>query len=292
MITLFFRRIWLAIYQRRWLLSRRAVQLVVVLAFVVKLIEDEPVAIGNLSSSIWFGWLTLTDPFVMLQSMLANANMLSIGFASSALIGALIVGGFYAFFGGRIYCSWVCPINLLTDAAFWLRQRLKIKQNITFSRELRVAILVLSLLLSALWGTLAWEAVNPITLFQRELMWTSGAGVIFLAALFLFDLFVTRRGWCGHLCPVGGFYAFIGRFGRVRVTADQSKSCSGCSACIRACPEPHVLAPLIAQEALSVTHGDCTRCGACLDQCDDGALAMKLSLSRETKFRGIPIIKK
>jgi hypothetical protein len=33
-----------------------------------------------------------------------------------------------------------------------------------------------------------------------------------LLAVFLFDLFVMRHGWCGHLCPVGAFYSLIGRF--------------------------------------------------------------------------------
>jgi ferredoxin-type protein NapH len=132
--------------------------------------------------------------------------------------------------------------------------------------------------------------INPITLFQRELMWTSAAGVTLLLGLFLFDLLISRRGWCGHLCPVGAFYAWLGRYGRLRVTATQPGACTGCSSCIRACPEPHVLAPVVALEAQSVTSGDCTRCGACLDNCPTGALGMKLQLGKGSTLRGIPIV--
>lgn len=261
------------LHQQRWLLLRRTLQGFILLAFV----DDFPLvgqlAEGNLSSSVWFGTLALTDPFVLMQSMLAGVTP-----ATAALLGAAVVAGFYAFFGGRIYCSWVCPVNLLTDAAFWLRQRLHIKDHLTLSRKLRNAILLTALVLSLLCATLAWELINPITLLQRELMWTSAAGVSLLLALFLFDLLISRRGWCGHLCPVGAFYGWLGRYGRVRVVA--KTSCSGCASCIRVCPEPHVLAPVIAQKASVVTSMDCTRCGSCVDDCAIGALELKLEIGK------------
>ena len=281
-----FRWIFYYIKSHRWLLMRRTLQIIIVLAFVVDIPEVGRIAHGNLSSSLWFWNVPLTDPFVLLQSWLAGAPL-----AQTALIGAAIVAGFYAFFGGRIYCSWVCPINMLTDAAYWLRQKFKIKGNLTMSQDLRSVLLVVALFLSVVTGTLAWEIINPITLLQREIMWTSGVGLTFLAALFLFDFLVTRRGWCGHLCPVGAFYRWIGYYGRLRITALKTDACSGCSDCIKVCPEPHVLAPLVAQKAVAVTDSDCTRCGACLDKCDSGALSMKLDLRGGSSFRGIPIVK-
>lgn len=270
----------------RWLLMRRSLQIFIVLAFVVDIPEVGRIAHGNLSSSLWFWSIPLTDPFIMLQSLLAGAPL-----AKTALIGTAIVAAFYAILGGRIYCGWVCPINMLTDAAYWLRQKFRIKGNFTMSRELRTVLLVLALVLSVITGTLAWEIINPITMLQREIMWISTAGLTFLAALFLFDFLVTRRGWCGHLCPVGAFYKYLGHYGRLRITSKTSNACSGCSDCIKVCPEPHVLAPLVANKAVSVTDSDCTRCGACLDKCDRGVLSMKLDLRGGNSFRGVPIVK-
>ena len=275
-----------ALYRRRWVLSRRFVQIFIVLAFLVDWPEIGRIAHGNLSSSLWLGVLPLTDPFIALQSMLSGTML-----AKTALIGAALIATFYFVFGGRIYCSWVCPINMVTDLAHWLRQKLNVKGNMTMPKEVRMGVLGMSLVLTVLSGTLAWENFNPITLFQRELMWSSLAGSLVLLSLFLFDLLITRRGWGGHLCPVGAFYAVLGRYGRLQVTAKESGSCAGCGACIKVCPEPHVLAPVVSLKAGAVTHGDCTRCGACLDQCSSGAISMKLDL-RSKPFRSIPIVSK
>lgn len=278
-----------ATYRKRWLLTRRTVQLFILLAFSYSLPFVGDIATGNLSSSEWFGTIPLTDPFILLQSFLAGSSL-----AYPALIGALILAVFYALFGGRIYCSWVCPINMLTDAAYWFRQRFNIKSNLSISKELRKAVLLLALLLSFSAGSLAWEIVNPITLLQRELMWASMAGSMFLLALFFFDLLVSRRGWCGHLCPVGAFYGFLGHFGRLRVTVNRAESCAGssCSACMKVCPEPHVLVPVVSQTGNTVVSGDCTRCGACLDKCTSGVLSMKIDLSHKNSFKNIPIVTK
>ncbi len=264
------------LYRHRWLLTRRTVQIAILLAFILDIPGYGKIAEGNLSSSLWFDELKLTDPFILLQSFFAGSSI-----AMPALIGALIIGGFYAFFAGRLYCSWVCPINLLTDLAYWLRKKLNIKGNMSLSRSLRLWVLALALALSFLGGTLAWEMINPITRFQRELIWFSLSGAMLLGALFLFDLFVSRRAWCGHLCPVGAFYGLLGRYGRLKVTAAATESCdsSGCSRCVAVCPEPHVLAPVVSKQAQSVTSSDCTRCGACLDECHEGTLSMKLDLA-------------
>jgi len=272
------RRVSEYLHRRRWLWSRRCVQIFIILAFMVEFPLIGQIAIGNLSSSQWFGFLDLSDPFIWLQSTLAGAPI-----TWTALSGALLVAGFYALFGGRLYCSWVCPINLLTDAAYWLRQKLDIKGNLGIPRTLRRVILLLALVLSLLGGVPAWEMVNPITLFQRELMWWSVSGSALLASVFLFDVFVSRRGWCGHLCPVGAFYALIGHHARLRITAAVPGKCKGCAASVRACPEPHVLAPVVSNTASAVTHGDCTRCGACLDACTNAALSMRFSFKPARK---------
>lgn len=254
----------------RWQVARRSVQLALLIAFACELPGLGGVVIGNLSASTWFGQLQLTDPFVAVQALLAGRTL-----AAPALIGALAVGAFYAMLGGRIYCAWVCPINLLTDAAYWLRTRLGVARNLGLSPRLRYGLLLTALGASATGATLAWEEVNPITLLQRELMFGFSSGTCLLLALFLFDLLCVRRGWCGHLCPVGAFYALIGRFGRLRVVA---AGAGGYAASVKACPEPHVLAPLVGGRASAVKSGECMRCGACIDANPKAGLRLRIPI--------------
>ena len=107
--------------RNRWLLLRRASQLLVLLAFLTGPWFGVWIAKGNLSSSLTLGVLPLTDPLLVLQT-LATGHLPY----SSALIGAAIVLVFYLLFGGRLFCSWVCPVNVVTDAAAWSRRRLGI----------------------------------------------------------------------------------------------------------------------------------------------------------------------
>jgi ferredoxin-type protein NapH len=92
-------------------------------------------------------------------------------------------------------------------------------------------------------------------------------------AVFLFDLFVMRHGWCGHLCPMGAFYSLAGSVSLVRVRADNRDKCNDCMECYEVCPEPHVLPPALkgAGRGLPpvVLSGDCTNCGRCIDVCSE-----------------------
>ncbi|KKL76367.1 hypothetical protein LCGC14_2045630, partial [marine sediment metagenome] len=67
-------RIGRSLYRHRWLLTRRTVQIAILLAFIVHIPSYGKIAEGNLSSSLWFGELKLTDPFILLQSFFAGSS--------------------------------------------------------------------------------------------------------------------------------------------------------------------------------------------------------------------------
>ena len=52
-------------------------------------------------------------------------------------------------------------------------------------------------------GHTVWEAVNPVSMTQRALIFGGTVAWGAVAAVFLFDLLIAPRGWCGHVCPVG-----------------------------------------------------------------------------------------
>jgi ferredoxin-type protein NapH len=57
------------------------------------------------------------------------------------------------------------------------------------------------LLLPLLTGAMVWEYVNPVSMLHRGLIFGFGWAWVVIAAVFLYDLLIVRRGWCGHLCP-------------------------------------------------------------------------------------------
>lgn len=255
----------------RWLILRRISQFTVLVAFFGTFhfgwaLFGRPLLAGNLSSSELLGLVPMSDPFAVAQ-ILVTGHWLE----PKVLIGAALILAFYAFLGGRVFCSWVCPVNVVTDAASWLRRRFGIREMLYLDRRTRYIVLALALVLSALMGLAAFEWISPIGMLHRELIYGLGLGWMAVLGVFLFDLFVLKHGWCGHLCPLGAFYALVGRTAQVRIGFDESR-CTHCGECTQVCPEPHVLNLKKAAENGMVASGECTNCGRCTTVCPEDAL--------------------
>lgn len=220
---------------------------------------------GNLSGSLTLDILPLTDPLITLQSIAAGHWP-----ELTALTGAVIVGLAYALIGGRVYCSWVCPINPVTDAASWLHDKLGLQKGWQPRRQTRFFMLAMVFAVSALTGTIAWEFVNPVSMVHRALIFGVGFAWAFVIGVFLFDLLVSRHGWCGHICPVGAFYGLLGAKSLIRVSAQSRAACDDCMDCFAVCPEMHVITPALrgkTGETPLILSPDCTNCGRCIDVC-------------------------
>ncbi|MCK5903200.1 MAG: quinol dehydrogenase ferredoxin subunit NapH [Cocleimonas sp.] len=268
----------------KWLLLRRFSQLSILALFMLspwlaKLTEVWLIK-GNLSSSLTLDVIPLSDPYILLQSIFTGQWPITTGF-----IGALIVLVFYLLVGGRVYCSWVCPINIVTDIAAWLRNKLKIKGGVTMKRETRFWILGFTLLLSFITGTLAWELINPVSTVFRSLIFGIGLAWGMILAIFLLDFAVSRRAWCGHLCPVGAFYSLLGKNSLIRVDAYQREKCDDCMDCFIVCPEQQIIKqPLKGAEKgipSIIASSQCTNCGRCIDVCAENVFKF------DTRFKKI-----
>lgn len=250
----------------KWLLLRRCTQLAILGAFLLGPLAGIWLVKGNLNYSLTLDVLPLTDPYVALQSLLAGHVPETLG-----LIGVAIVLAFYFLFGGRLYCSWVCPVNIVTDTAGWLRDRLGIKGSTHLGRQTRYWILGMTLIGSAVSGVVLWELINPVSMLHRGLIFGMGAAWTVVLLVFLFDLFVMSRGWCGRLCPVGAFYSLLGRWSPLRVSAAKRAACNDCMDCFEVCPEPQVIRPALkgAEKGVGpvILAPACTNCGRCIDVC-------------------------
>ena len=257
----------------KWLFLRRFSQLSILFLFLLGPLFGVWIIKGNMSSSLTLDTIPLTDPFVFLQTLFTGYIP-----ELTVVIGAVIVALFYFIVGGRVYCSWVCPINIVTDVADWLRRVLKIKTSLSFSRMGRYGLLTVSLVLASVTGILVWELVNPVTMIQRELVFDMGFSWIFIVGIFILDAFVSRRAWCGHLCPMGAFYSVLGQASLIKVNAINRASCNDCMDCFAICPEPQVIKPALkgAVDSSPVIHsGNCTNCGRCIDVCAENVFTIK-----------------
>jgi len=268
----------------RYLLLRRVLQLGVLVLFFGTVnwnwaIAERPLLSGNLSSSELLGLIPLADPFAVLQITLTGQLPLK-----EVVLGAAIILTSAAIIGGRTWCAWVCPLNTVTDLAAWTRRRLRINDVFKLSRNIRYTVLALSLALSVLTGVAAFEWISPISMLHRELIYGIGAGWIAVLGVFLFDVFILRNGWCGHLCPLGAFYAQVGRLAQVRIAFD-TPTCTHCGECAKVCPEPQVLNIKAASQAGMVASGECTNCGRCIGICPEDTL--KFDLRQHIKTRQV-----
>ncbi len=257
----------------RYLLLRRLTQITIFVLYFGANAYGWKMLTGTFGSAVLFGIIPLADPYTTLQVLLSGFVV-----GADVLLGATIITFFYFIVGGRAFCSWVCPINMVTDLANWLRRKLNLdKEEVNYKflkRKTRYWIMVLGLIVSAIVGVSAFELLSPITIMQRGIIFGFGAGGSIILAIFLFDLFGVKNGWCGHLCPLGASYSLIGRKSLVRVEHNH-EACIGDMQCKVVCPENHVLKK-INKKSFMVTDGECTNCGRCIDVCEHDALKFSI----------------
>jgi len=275
---------------KRWLIARRIVQVAVwvilsapIVAFGFSLFgltpgSDERLPtpaegpfFGSLSSSDLLGFI-LTDPYATLQVALAART-----FDIAWLWALLPIFLFYVVLGARVFCGWVCPVNLVLEFTEWLRKKFNIPNaNRSLPRKTKVAVMVLFLLLAFALSQPLFENISPIAALGKTLLFGSFAGLGTLLGIIVLELFWAPRIWCRSLCPLGGFYQLFGRIGLFRPHINKD-ACTNCNKCKAACiADPVILDPVLEGEATRVWAGDCMRCGACIDACPEKCLKMRL----------------
>ena len=252
----------------KWLILRRMSQFGILGLFLLGPLAGIWIVKGNLAYSMTLDVLPLSDPHVLLQAVSAGVEP-----HKEALIGVSIVIVFYMLIGGRVFCSWVCPVNLVTDLSCCVRRMLGIRSSTQLSRSARYWLLGVTLILPLITGAIVWEMFNPVSMAFRGLVFGLGMAWVILLGIFLFDIFVAKEGWCGRLCPVGAFYSLLGWKSLVRVVAEDREKCDDCMDCFEVCPEEQVIRPALKGAAQGIgpviLSSNCTNCGRCIDVCPE-----------------------
>ncbi|WP_306536193.1 4Fe-4S binding protein [Geobacter sp.] len=176
----------------------------------------------------------------------------------------------------KSFCSWLCPVGTLSEAAWKLGRRL-------FGRTFRVwpwldgalrgvkyllllffvkiilvdmpALAVAAFLDAPYWAV---SDVKMLHFFTKM----SATTVVVLALLTGLSL-LYKNVWCRYLCPYGallGVASFLSPFKVRRDTA----GCTGCRSCSRACPSG---LPVHGKE--KIRSAECTGCLTCVASCPE-----------------------
>lgn len=259
----------------KWLKRRWTTLIVVNLLFVVSYYFDVQLLEGALTASRFVGF-HMADLNSALQVMLAYKHVVL-----NLVIGTATIFVLWFLLGGRSFCSWVCPYHLLSEFAerihLWLVAKRLIK-NHTFHRGVRTIFYILFALLALLTGYTVFETISPTGILSRALIYGPGLALVWVAALLLFEVFVSRRAWCRYVCPIGITYGVVGVLSPLRIKYNVT-GCHHEGDCRKACLVPHVLDLTIkgrAQDVEMAVGADCTRCGMCVDICPTDSLKFEI----------------
>ncbi len=224
----------------------------------------------KVKGSVWtidIAGLKISDPLAVLES-----TTTAMYFYLPMLLSVLIPV-FFTVVLGRVYCGWLCPMNLLLEMNEKVRHLLeKLGYNtrdIKFKKKTKYFVLVGGLVAAYFAGMPLLSLIYPPAVISREIFYKIyngffSNGILFIAAICFFELILSKRWWCRYICPGGAIYSALSRFRFLRIERNDH-FCDRCGDCIPICP--YDLKPM----TLELT-ADCDQCGLCISVCKPGAL--------------------
>jgi polyferredoxin len=175
---------------------------------------------------------------------------------------------------GKSFCSWLCPVGLISESLGDLGQKL-LRRRLVMPRWLDYPLRSLKYLLLAFFvyaiffsmGRLALRAFldSPYNIVADVKMYyffahISAFALIVVGALVLLSI-LFRGFWCRNLCPYGALLGITSFLSPVKIKRN-SVSCIDCGKCAVKCPSF-----IKVDKVKTVWSDECTSCMSCVDVC-------------------------
>lgn len=225
--------------------------------------------VGNLYA-LTIGPVRMVDPLMALQSVLLT------GTAAGILLMACLIPVALAFIFGKVFCSWICPYNSISEGLDWLlegisRQRKKARRRrmvanphpwgywgvfggLLFFMIITVVPVMSFLSMPGLLSSQISQTVEGVG---------PGLELALVAGLLVSETVFSRRIWCRSLCPVGALLGIFRLPPTLKVQYNKTDChCTGKrSPCEMACP-------LHLSPRDKNLYPACFQCGLCLKACE------------------------
>ncbi len=230
---------------------------------------------GGIFSLTMFGY-NITDPLAVIGALVASR-----GFFLKVFLWTL-VPLVLTFLLGKVFCSWVCPINTIlewVDSVRRLLNKLRIPPwDLQLSYNVKYYLLLATLAM-ALGGVSVYGYILPYAILTREVYYFIFYGsvsilAIALVAIVVVELLFSQRMWCRYLCPEGAFLGLVGAKRILNIKRKQELCPQGCIQCGEVCKQG--VKPYY-EEHFGM---ECDNCGVCISECPSDALNFCSSASK------------
>lgn len=215
--------------------------------------------------------------------------------AGMFILAAILV---VSFVFGKSFCSWICPVGLISETVGDLgekifRRKMKLPSLVDYPmRSLKYLLLgffVYSIFFLMSAAALRAFLDSPYNLVADIKMYYFFAEmsrfVLTVIAALLFLSIVIRNFWCRYLCPYGALLGLLSLISPHKIKRN-ANNCIDCGKCTEVCPS-HIKI----EKLRTVVSDECTTCLACVDICPTmDTLSLELTLPKRRIPRKVAAI--